>query len=208
MEEVFLRPKKGQIGDKKWTTWNGTDEGSAYWKHPAMLDWREGTIRIAKDDLYIPCLHEHVGMMVVASIDEMNSSGYEISIWPYQLRTKIDMCMRSISSGQLNNFEATLDIQRNEVTGDFTGLMTNIGINLECTWSAVMQVIPRCHQPTSGQLSYQYQRQGNHHPQPKQDKPVQTRLRMRLRHGLGNCGWSRLGSLWSGLLRLSQGLST
>src|SRR5260370_41878352 len=107
MREVFSRAKKGQIEDKKGTTWNGTDEGSAYWKHPAMLDWREGTIRIAKDDLYIPCLHEHVGMMVVASIDEMNSSGDGISIWPYQFRTKIEIGMRSISSGQLNNFGAT-----------------------------------------------------------------------------------------------------
>ena len=97
---------------------------------------------IAKHDVALSKHHEHIGMMIMPPIDELQRHWHKIGIVAIELRPEVHPRMHRITSWKLHDLDVAMQVQCNEVTRHVRGFMAHKGIDLVSAWPSIMQIIP------------------------------------------------------------------
>ena len=106
------------------------------------LSWPESPLHVVEHDLRGAKLHDHIWLMVVVRIDEVERYWNEIRASVIELRSHVDLRVAGISTGKLDDFDASMEIEGYKVAGRLAGLVSHEGINLVRPWIAIVNVVP------------------------------------------------------------------
>ena len=72
------------------------------------LSWPERPLRVVEHNLRGTKLHDHVWLMVVVGIDELERHWNEIGTRVVELGTHVDLRVAGIATGKFDNFDTTV----------------------------------------------------------------------------------------------------
>ena len=85
--------------------------------------------------------------------DKLDGHGHKLCIDPSDLRPQVQFRSGWIATLQLKDFNAPVQIENDEVAGCMTCFMPYERIHLGGSWSAIVQIVPRCRGPGEQCLS-------------------------------------------------------
>src|SRR5436309_15733820 len=77
----------------------------------------EATMVVDEDHLCALEVDNHIRLMIPVHITERECDRYQIAVRSKQLWAHVDACMRCITAGHLDNFNMTMQIDSNKMTG-------------------------------------------------------------------------------------------
>jgi hypothetical protein len=130
--------------------------------------WRvKGASRIAKHHLLPLEQHEHIGVLVVPTIHELQRHRYQARIGPIKMRSQIDLRARRIPCGEVDDLNVPVKIECDEMAGMCCAIaLADYHINLEGAWVAVVQIIPGRPDPADHELAQEHHHHCDDHPDP------------------------------------------
>jgi len=117
-------------------------------------------------------LHDHVWLMVVVGIDELERHCNEIGTRVVELGAHVDLRVAGIATGKFNNFNTTMQIDGDKMTGCFAGFVSHKGVDLVRSWIAVVDVVPGGREPAYRELTDADNKQGEQHADAEKNQPV------------------------------------
>jgi hypothetical protein len=127
---------------------------------------------IPKHHMAIPEYDQHIRVMVMPTIDELELHWYQIRIGPIELRPQKDPHMRAVTPWELDDLDTTMQIERDEVARHVRRLMTYKRINLKSPWPSIVQIIPGQADPRKGNVPEHHQGEREQHTDPYKEEPV------------------------------------
>ena len=119
---------------------------------------------IAKHNAAPPKHEQHIGMMIMPTIDERVRHRHEVGIVPVELWSQEDPCMCAVAPWKLNNLDAPMQVERDKMTGCSCRFVADEGIDLVRAWPTIVQIILRHADPVEGDVT-------QHHGQVNYDLP-------------------------------------
>lgn len=136
------------------------------------LSWPERSLHIVEHNLRGTKLHDHVWLMVVVGIDELERHWNEIGTGVVELGAHVDLRVAGIATGKFNNFNTAMQIDGDKMTGCLAGFVSHKGVDLVRSWIAVVDVVPGGRKPIHGELAYADNEHGKQHTNAEKDQPV------------------------------------
>jgi len=122
------------------------------------------TLRVAKNHLLSLNLNNHIGLMIMARVNEAQCYRDKVCICAIQMRTKIDFCMCSITGWKFDHLDLTTEIEREKVTGMSNAIiLSHNSVNLIRSWSPIAQIIHRRPDPSNQELTEKDQQNSKDH---------------------------------------------
>ena len=115
---------------------------------------------IDKDDPRILEMHDHVWEMIAVHIDKTERHRHQVLAIPEQLWPQVDAGLRCIAAGKLDDLDAPIQIERNEVARIVRRVvMAHDSIGLKSSGTPIMQIIPGRIPPADSRGERQPQRE-------------------------------------------------
>src|SRR6266487_337871 len=127
--------------------------------------WRmKGTLRIPKHYALPLQEHDHIRLMSMPTVHKLQRHRNPISALPIEMRPEIDLRVRAIPCGKVDDFDLPFEIEREKMARMSRAVaLPNHGIHLEGAWVSILQGVPGVPHPADEELTQQDHRHRDHH---------------------------------------------
>lgn len=103
----------------------------------------EAPLLVDVDDLGLLDMHDHIGLVVALDISKAERHRHQVLPVPIQLRAEIDAGFGGITSWELDDLDAPMQVERDKMAGRTRRfVVADVGVNLEGARAAIVEIVP------------------------------------------------------------------
>ncbi|WP_126600819.1 nucleotidyltransferase domain-containing protein [Dictyobacter aurantiacus] len=141
--------------------------------HRSTVDYLEGAVHILQQDLRVLNMHQHIGMMRVVRVHELQRDRDAGCRRTRQLRHLVALHLILVATRQFNDLNIAVEIQDDKVAGDgHHRLVPHEGIDLKRARIAIAPIVVGGGRAWQHKLPGRYQEQHEDHTQTQRYQPV------------------------------------